>query len=123
MEKIKKHTGQPGFDKNIYLRTTTLKFCVSKSENLKLRQIAFESEYNTLSQFLREIALTPIGELRPNEIKKLHGDAIYEIGRIGNSLNQIAKKCNQGNQVDTEVLEALEKIKSSVDQIFETMKR
>ena len=122
MRQIKKRqTGQPGFDRNDYLRNITLKFCVSPPDNVKLREAAMASEYNTLSQFIREMALTPPDQLRPIDQKKIKSEAIYQVSRIGNSLNQLAKHCNETRAFDFKTAGEIQKIRKVLKEICEKL--
>ena len=122
MGRLKKQTGQTGFEKNQHLRNVTLKFCVSPPENVALRRAAEASEFSTLAQYIREATLQPIGISENQERELLDREALYEIGRIGNSLNQIAKKCNQGNPIDGEMLATIYSFQRITRKLLKTIK-
>lgn len=116
---LKRQTGQPGFYSNKYVREKEVKFRVSFPEYEQICEIAQESEYNSLAQFMRESLLTPSDEIRPIEQKKLKAEAMYEASRIGNSLNQIAKHCNEHRTVDLKTAAEIQKIRKIMKQICE----
>lgn len=114
---LKRQTGQPGFDANKYVREKELKFRVSFPEYEQICEIAQQSEYNSLAQFFRESLLTPTGDVKPIEQKKLKAQMLYEASRIGVSLNQIAKHCNEHKTVDTKVLIEVKKLENTIKQL------
>lgn len=59
----------------------------------------------SISDYIRHAALNK--RLPKPVANKLDAAAIKELGRIGNNLNQLTKKLNQFNQVDSQLLSEL----------------
>jgi len=69
-----------------------------------------------LSTYMRKVALGSIPRARPRRIEQ---KAVYQLGRIGNNLNQLTRVANRTGQVDTthrlgqvlaEIIEAIRKL-------------
>lgn len=118
---LKRQTGQPGFDANKYVREKELKFRVSYPEYEQICELAQESQYNSLAQFFRESLLTPPDSIKPIEQKKLRSEMLYEASRIGNSLNQLAKHCNEQRSFDIKTAAEIQRIRKIVKHICEKM--
>ena len=67
------------------------------------------------SEYIRRLIDTDMGKATPDQTKEaflVHKQMVYEINRIGNNINQIAKRLNEsGRAYDTDLAEILEKQK------------
>jgi hypothetical protein len=107
----KKKNGQTGSDGNPYLRTRRIELRVCEQEFLKIEQGALASGYSNIAQYLRESGLTQKQIVSPTTRQKDKNKWLYEINRIGNNINQIARQLNQGRKPDDEIQIILEQIK------------
>ena len=118
---LKRQTGQPGFDANKFIREKEMKFRVSFVEYEQLCELAQGSQYNSLAQFMRESLLTPSDEMKPIEQKKIKSEAVYQVSRIGNSLNQLAKHCNETRAFDFKTAGEIQRIRKVLKEIYEKL--
>ena len=102
----KKKNGQTGSDGNEYLRVRRIETRVSDAEQEAIKAAAASAGCITVGQFLRDRALYPSGE-SPSALHKALLDCRYELNRIGNNVNQIARQLNKGGPVDDEMLMVL----------------
>jgi predicted DNA-binding protein len=80
----------------------------------KLKQQSDETGY-TLSEIIRmKLQKGNRGEI-PN--KKLTKEFVYELNRIGNNINQIAKHCNTKKAIDRLAVLELAKIKELLEKL------
>ncbi len=113
----KKKSGQAGPDGNPYLRTRRIELRVCQQEFQKIERAAMASGYSNLAQYLRESGLTQKNIDSPSTRQKEKVRWLYEINRIGNNVNQIAKKLNQGHQPDDEILMVLLQIQEITEAV------
>lgn len=93
-----------------------IKTNLKPEEYEKIKQIAQENNL-TLSSYVRKI-LNMENELdnkKDIDIEKLK--LIYELNKIGNNLNQIAKRVNINKIIDFKVFEQLEKIEEELRRL------
>jgi hypothetical protein len=90
----KKSCGQSGDDGSIFLRTKKIEMLVNEDEFENIYNQYLASSVGSLSKFCREKLLATSSGLTQSEIKNQHNELMYEIQKIGNNLNQIAKKVN-----------------------------
>lgn len=100
----KKRPGQSGYDGNHELRTKVVQFALSAFEYEKLVEQYMNSDCSTMAVYCREKSLsTGIAVVSKNLVKietvaelyKLsRATGIAQTGRMGNNLNQIARKLN-----------------------------
>lgn len=87
-------------------RNVKLTARVSEEEAQKIKENAIKAGI-TVSEFLRSSALNiKIKQKQCDELKMI----VYEINKIGNNLNQIARKINSDRDIDIEALERLKNI-------------
>ena len=114
----KKQAGQTGFDGNDELRNKVVQFTVSPSEYIKLLELYSKSTSSTLAYFCREKSLLSVPTNNKKHIISNHALEMFHLSKIGNNINQIAKKINSGESKDNiicelrEELEELRKIKT-----------
>lgn len=85
-----------------------------------------QDEYNKLNNETQKLNMS-MSELIRHKIlnkkvrvkSKLSTQAIYELNRIGNNLNQIAKHCNITKTIDKLVLQQLVDIEKELKKILE----
>lgn len=102
--RIKLKNGQAGPDGNTFLRDKRIEIRVCQQEYEKLEKYALEAGYLNVAQYLRESGLTRKQITSPSTKQKERNQWLYEINRIGNNINQIAKKLNQNKAPDEEML-------------------
>jgi hypothetical protein len=67
------------------------------------------------SRYLRQVALGAVPQPRPQAVNR---EALYQLGRIGNNLNQLAKLSNSGSPLPrSEILETLAAVRAAVDRL------
>lgn len=67
------------------------------------------------SRYLRQAALGAVPKPRPHAVNR---EAVYQLGRIGNNLNQLAKLGNSGFPVPrSELLETLAAVRATADRL------
>lgn len=67
------------------------------------------------SAYLRSIALGAVPKTRPNLANR---EAIHQLARVGNNLNQLAKRVNSGLPVARgEILEVLAAVRTAVERL------
>ena len=83
----------------------------------------FNKNYNFSRNKLIKQILYQVSEKKCPSIKKEDKilKLIYEINKIGNNINQIAKKVNFTKKLDREILEQLGEIKNTLDQVIENV--
>jgi len=79
----------------------------------KLKQQTDETGY-TLSEIIRIKLQGNRGEIKN---KKLTKEFVYELNRIGNNINQIAKHCNTNKVIDRLAVLELAKIKELLEKL------
>ncbi|MCP3959291.1 MAG: MobC family plasmid mobilization relaxosome protein [bacterium] len=77
-------------------RTTMIKVRVSSGEHRVLLERARECGQGT-STYMREVALGSVPRARPRRIEQ---QAVNQLARIGNNLNQLARAANTSRQVE-----------------------
>lgn len=87
-------------------------FYVSQSEEEFLKIKMKEAGIRNKSSYLRRMALD--GYIIHRDYSNLKG-VIYELNRIGNNLNQLAKIANTYSEIDAS---ELKKIESGIDKIW-----
>lgn len=100
----KKRPGQSGYDGNSELRTKVIQFSLSASEYENLAQQYLESSCSTVAAYCREKSLSKAVKVSDKSKVKVERVAelyqlskatdISQTGRMGNNLNQIARKLN-----------------------------
>ncbi len=107
-EVIRKRTnGQAGPDGNSYLRNQRVELRVCPQEHDTLCEMASKAGFHSLAQYVRESALSRGNLESPTTRHKAHTAVLYALNRIGNNLNQVARKVNQGHPLDDEILMVL----------------
>jgi hypothetical protein len=98
-------------------RTKIVTMRLTPSEKEKLQNIITENNIKNISDFIRQIVLT--GKFKTTQQAQNYERLLYEINKIGNNLNQIARLCNIDKQVDIRVLEKLSRIEEMLDLLIE----
>lgn len=121
--RVKLKNGQAGPDGNHFLRDKRVEIRVCQQEYGKLEKHALEAGYLNVAQYLRESGLTRKQVTSPSTKQKEKNQWLYEINRIGNNVNQIARHLNQGNSPDEEMLMILLQIQDMAqDTLKEALK-
>ncbi len=118
--KKKKSSGQSGDDGNTELRTKIVQIYFSPTEYLKLNGYFNNSPQTTLANFCREKLLSKPGSSSgKKEILAEISYSIYQLSKIGNSLNQIARKVNS---IKKDYPELLNDLKIELDELKQANK-
>lgn len=121
--RVKLKNGQAGPDGNSFLRDKRVEIRVCQQEYEKLEKHALEAGYLNVAQYLRESGLTRKQIISPSTKQKEKNQWLYEINRIGNNVNQIARHLNQGKVPDEEMLMLLLQIQDMAqDTLKEALK-
>lgn len=123
--RIKLKNGQAGPDGNSFLRDKRVEIRVCQQEYEKLEKHALEAGYLNVAQYLRESGLTRKQITSPSTKQKEKNQWLYEINRIGNNVNQIARhlNLNQAKVLDEEMLMVLLQIQDiAQDALKEALK-
>ena len=113
----KQKHGQSGADGNDFLRTKRIELRVAPHEYQAIESSAMTSGFGNVAQFLRESGIHARTVDSPFTRRKENDRWLYEINRIGNNLNQIARRLNQGNPVDDEILMILMQIREMLEEV------
>lgn len=104
MELIEKQTnGQAGADGNPYLRTCRIEIRVSPLELDEIGQHSQAAGFRHVAPYLRTIGTQGIQAENPNTVRRALVAAQGQLSRIGNNLNQIARKLNAGHPLDDKI--------------------
>lgn len=100
-------------------KTIKLTIRVDEKEAEKIKENATKASM-TVSEFLRRSALLTkvIRQKQCDELKLL----IYELNKIGNNLNQIARKVNTVREIDIDALERLKNIEYALYLLIKTIR-
>lgn len=116
---LKKKSGQVGSaDPHPYLRQDRLEIRVSPHEKQRIQQNSTRRGFDTVAQFIREQALTPGNGDNPKLQRQALMACHYQLNRMGNNLNQIARHLHQGQQPDEEILLTLQQIQEHAAQLI-----
>lgn len=116
-EITKKKNGQSGADGNAFLRTKRIEIRLAPYEFRKVEEAAQASGFSNLAQYLRETGLATRQIDSPSTRHKEKSRWLYELNRIGNNINQIARRLNGGQQPDDEILMVLLQIQEMAEAI------
>jgi len=98
-------------------RTKRITIRLTNDEYLLLKQKANNLDI-TLSEYIRKKILGNRERITNKCTKEL---LLYEINRIGNNLNQIARHCNINKSVDKLVLKELVDIEKKLNELMEQL--
>ena len=99
------------------IKNKTISFRLTPTEKEKLDNLVKEYQVKNVSDFIRQVVLT--GKFKTTKQAQNYERLLYEINKIGNNINQIAKHCNIEKQVDIKVLEQLAKIEEELSILLE----
>ena len=104
MELIEKLVnGQSGGDGNPYLRTCRVELRVSPLELDQISKHCQAAGFHQVAPYLRAVGVQGIQAENPNAVRRALVAAQGQLSRIGNNLNQIARKLNAGHPLDGEI--------------------
>lgn len=72
-----------------------------------------------LSGYLKSVLMENNLMTKPKKFKQADPNLLYELNRLGNNLNQIAKKVNINKEIDFSIFEKLENIEKEIIKIRE----
>ncbi|BCD61142.1 MULTISPECIES: plasmid mobilization relaxosome protein MobC [unclassified Nitratiruptor] len=98
-------------------RTERIIARLTPSEKKQFQKIVNEYGVKNLSEFIRSVLLTGSYKVTSEECENLRSNLIYELNRIGNNLNQIARYANIEKELDVRILEELSKIKELLEML------
>jgi IS5 family transposase len=81
----------------------------------KLRRVAADSGVS-VSELVR--ALITSRPVKTAAVKEAEREKLHQLHRIGNNLNQIARRCNVRRAVDRQALEALVRIEKELKRLL-----
>ncbi len=102
------------------IKNKTISFRLTPSEKEKLNELIEQHKVKNISDFIRQIILT--GKFKTTKQAQNYERLLYEINKIGNNINQIAKLCNIEKQIDIKALEELAKIEEELSILLEECK-
>ena len=92
-------------------------FWVSDDEHIRLTEIATQYGYNSVAGYSK--AKVCKSRLRPQKIDNEGAKKIaYELNKIGNNVNQIAKKCNSGDRITHDEIAKLREELNAIWQLL-----
>jgi len=116
---IKKKSGQSGStDTNIYVRQHRLEIRVSHQERKRIIQNSIDKGFDTTAQFIRCQAMNPGQAENPNALRQAQLACQFQLNKLGNNVNQIARFLNSGNKPDDEILLCLLQIQEHAESIL-----
>ena len=106
------------------IKKFTLRFYDKKQDKEVIQWLEkFKQNYKysmteLIKKILYEVSIKKCPKIKEEDkILKL----IYEINKIGNNINQIAKKANFTKKLDREILEELGEIKNNLDKVIKNV--
>lgn len=106
----KKRPGRAGnADSSLFVRQDQIEIRVNHHEKKRIAQLALEKGFETVAQYVRCQAMRP-GSEHPGAQRQAQYACMYQLNRMGNNINQIARHLNSGAQPDGEILKTLAKI-------------
>ena len=98
-------------------RTRSIKIRLTPFELDELKNLIQENSAKNLSDFIRQVIFT--GKFKTTKEQQNYERLLYEVNKIGNNINQIAKLCNIQGKVDIQVLEQLSKLEEELSILLE----
>lgn len=96
------------------MRDTNLKFRCTRAEREQFEKARNDAGFPSLTGWLRAIAYERMACENPESLSKELHNMRLELARIGNNLNQIAKRINSGESAD--VTECLYDVRQIIKQ-------
>lgn len=100
----KRTLGQSGDDGNPFLRTKRIYIQLSPEEKLGIALTAKIEGFNSMAQYVRQMALSIGAVDNPVALKRHYLECEYQLTKLGNNLNQIARRANSKSELDQEIL-------------------
>ena len=121
--KVKKKAGQSGSnDANIYVRQDRLEIRVSHKEKESIVRNGEARGFDTTAQYIRCQAVQP-GIENPNSLRQAYLMCQYELNRLGNNVNQIARALNSGGRMEDDTLLTLREIQHYAEMLVKEVKK
>ena len=98
-------------------RTRSVKIRLTISELDELKELVQQNNVKNISDFIRQVIFT--GKFKTTQAQQNYEALLYQVSKIGNNINQIARLCNTQGKVDIQVLEKLSKIEELLDILLE----
>lgn len=115
----KKRPGQSGnADSSIFVRQDQIEIRVNHHEKKRIAQLALEKGFDTVAQYVRCQAMRP-GSENPGAQRQAQYACMYQLNRMGNNINQIARHLNGGSQPDDEILKTLTKLMEHAELLYQ----
>ncbi len=111
--------GQTGsWDTHPFLRSEKVVLRVSPDELLQMERNRVTHRFDNMAQYLRALGLKPTPTT--NERKQLSAllAATFQLNKIGVNINQIARRLNQGEILDDEVVITLKQIRMAAQAML-----
>ncbi len=124
MDLIEKQvSGRSGGDGNSYLRTCRIEIRVSPLELEAIARHGQSAGFQQLAPYLRAVGTLGILAENPNSVRRALVSAQGQLSRIGNNLNQIARKLNAGHPLDDEIHLSLLQIADLAESLLNEARR
>lgn len=115
----KKRPGQAGStDTSEFVRQDRIEIRVNHHEKKRITQLALEKDFETVAQYVRCQAMKP-GSESPGAQRQAQYACMYQLNRMGNNINQIARHLNSGCQPDDEILLTLVQIMEHAEKLYQ----
>jgi len=98
-------------------RTELVSFRLTPMEKNKLNNLITEYQVKNVSDFIRQVILT--GKFKTTRAQQNYEALLYQISKIGNNINQIARLCNIDKEVNITILEQLARIEEMLSILIE----
>lgn len=106
----KKINGQSGDDGNHYLRTERIYVQVNPNEMATIKAHAKSNGYNSTAQYVRQQAISAGLVDNPVTLKRHYLECEFQLSKLGNNVNQIARLVNRDKTLDKSILRTLKTI-------------
>lgn len=114
----KKRPGQSGgADTSEFVRQDRIEVRVNHHEKKRIAQLSIERGFDTTAQYVRAQAVNP-GAESPNAQRQARYACMYQLNRMGNNINQIARHLNSGGNPDGEILAVLAKHLEHAEMLY-----
>ena len=119
----KKIVGQSGDDGNPFLRTKRIYIQLSPEEKQAIALTAKVEGFNSMAQFVRQMALSMGAVDNPVALKRHYLECEFQLSKLGNNVNQIARRANSQSELDQAILSQLVSIEQDATLLLVEARR